>query len=415
MESRWHRDIEVSQLIDHMRQDDKRDKDGSFSLARLTKAEEAAAVKEAVRCRNDFVYAARNYFWITNKNLEDQLLTLNEAQEIILHKLLEIKAKNKPQKLIIVKGRQLGCSTLIEALIAWRTMFLANVHAIVVSYDRGHVADALFPIMTTILDKMPWWLKPMVASRRLDEGLHFHNPRHDQRDEFPGLDSRVLLKAANSTTAVGAGVRLSAAHISEFCLFEPSVAQKIIDQEMRHALIDDVNTFAILESTGRGANNYTHKLWKNCVARAERADWYPLFLPAFFEKRRATTPPPNWRIEMPEHRMRLQVMDAWVKCNNAKCSQYYMRWRGTEDRSEEPCPSCETGVLHPYSLTDAQCCFMEDARKNAAHDDESLKKWRQELAITAQDAFQVEGYQVFGAKAQDFADSCIRQPIAVGD
>lgn len=689
MESRWHRDIEVAQLIDHLKQEDKQDKGGDYDWSRLTKSEESAVLKELDRCRKDFVYAARNYFWITNKDLQDQPLTLNEAQEIILQKLLEIKRKGKPQRLIIIKGRQLGCcldpktkiltadlrwielddvksgdeligvdenipdgqggsrktrktvvegrrdvfesayrltmdngqeliatgehrflckrrggteaiwrtvcrtkfdikdsapivigdqirffvepwqeggwedawfgglmdgegslrhrkdcggfegnvcqvldngiyaraeaylksegytyrsaidlrkgvenrqpgdnskygskpvsklaihsmqqlmkligrtrptrfinkewwvgadlprmknswakvikiealgkrrmvdlqtstktfiangfvshnSTLIEALIAWRTMFFANVHALVVSYDQGHTADVLFPIMTTILDKMPWWLKPMVANRKVQEGLRFDNPKAELRERFPGLDSRVYVKAAGAG-AVGAGIRLSAAHISEFCLYEPSVAQKIIDQEMRYALIDNVDTFSILESTGRGANNYTHKLWKNSVQRAERADWYPVFLPAFFEKRRATNPPPDWKIEMPEHLMRARVMDEWVRCDNKKCQQYHMRRSGVEDRAETNCPTCETGILHAYSLTDSQIVFMEDARKNAAHDDESMKKWRQELAVTAQDSFQVEGYQVFGAKAQDFADMSIRKPIAIGD
>lgn len=414
MESRWHQDLEVAQLIEHLKQEDKQNRYGDYDWSLLTRAEECAVLKELDRCRRDFVYAARNYFWITNKNLQDQLLTLNEAQEIILQKVLEIKRKGKAQRLIIIKGRQLGCSTLIEAMIAWRTMFFANVHALVVSYDQGHTADVLFPIMTTILDKMPWWLRPMVANRKVQEGLRFDNPKAELRERFPGLDSRVYVKTAGAG-AVGAGIRLSCAHISEFCLYEPSIAQKIIDQEMRYALIDDASTFAILESTGRGANNYTHKLWKNSVARAERADWYPLFLPAFFEKRRVAAPPQGWKIELPEYRMRERILDEWLRCDNKKCMQYHMRRAGVEDRAETPCPTCEGGILHPYSLTDAQIVFMEDARKNAAHDDESMKKWRQELAVTAQDSFLVEGYQVFGSKAQDFADSCIRKPIAVGD
>src|SRR6202000_1671024 len=119
--------------------------------------------------------------------------------------------------------------------------------------------------------------------------------------------SRVYVKAANTTTNVGMGIRLSAVHVSEFAAFEEKTAKQIIDEEMRHALIDSVDTFAILESTAKGANKYAHKLWKQCVRLADEADWYPLFLPSFFESRRVKTPPPNWRIDKVEHRMRDQI------------------------------------------------------------------------------------------------------------
>ena len=414
--SRWHQDIEVAQLIAHMKQDDKRDEDGSFSWSRLTVSEEATVLKELDKCRKDFVYAARNYFWITTKARQDILFTLWPGQELILQKILEIKAKGKSQRLCIIKGRQLGASTLIEALIAWRVIFFANVNALVVSYDRAHTADVLYPIMTTILDRLPWYLRPMTASRKNDEGIYFDNPSPELRDEYPGTKSRVYVKAANTTTAVGMGIRLNAVHVSEFASFDERTAREIIDQDMRHALADGPDTFAILESTAKGANNYSHKLWKTCVERAEKADWYPLFLPAFFESNRATQPPPNWRIQLPEYQIREQVEQEWVRCDNPKCLQYHMRHiNKAEDRASSVCPTCNNGTIEPYKLTDAQCCFMEDGRLNAARDEEAQKKLKQELCVTALQAFQLEGYQVFGPRAQDFADVSKRDPIAIGD
>lgn len=390
-DSRWHQDIEVAQLIAHLKQDEKRNGDGMFDWSRLTKSEEATVLKELDRCRKDFVYAARNYFWITTKARQDILLTLWPGQELILQKILEIKGKGKAQRLCIIKGRQLGASTVIEALIAWRTMFFANVNALVVSYDRPHTADVLYPIMTTILDKMPWWLKPMVGSRKNDEGISFENPRPELREENPGLKSRVYVKAANTTTAVGMGIRLNAVHVSEFASFEERTAREIIDQDMRHALADGPDTFAILESTAKGANNYSHKLWKTCVERAERADWYPLFLPAFFEANRATTPPPMWRIQLPEYQIREQVIDQWVRCDNPECLQYHMRRiNHLEDRDGSVCSSCNIGAVHPYSLTDAQCCFMEDGRLNAARDEEAQKKLKQELCVWTNERISTE-------------------------
>ena len=102
-DSRWHQDLEVAQLIEHLNQEDKFNQPDN-----LTPSEVRVILRELEHCRNDFVYAARNYFWITTKKLRNQLLTLLPAQELILEKVLEMKAKKQPQKIIIIKARQLG-------------------------------------------------------------------------------------------------------------------------------------------------------------------------------------------------------------------------------------------------------------------------------------------------------------------
>lgn len=408
-DSRWRQDPEVFELIEHFNQPEKKNDWWS-----LTESEYATILKEMDRCRKDFVYAARNYFWITNKDLKDQLLTLNQGQELIYQKMLELKGRGIAQKIVIIKARQLGCSTLIEALIAWRTIFFANINALVVSYDRSHTADTLYPIMTTIYDRLPWWMKPEVASRKNDEGIYFATRDPSLRSDNPGLNSRVYVKAANTTTAVGMGIRLSAVHVSEFAAYDEKTARQIIDEEMRHALIDSIDTFAILESTAKGANKYAHILWKKCVGLVDEADWYPLFLPAFFESRRVKTPPPGWRIEKEEFRIRDQIYAEWLRCDNTNCRGYHPRMVKEEDKSGDSCPTCLSGKLHPYTLTNEQIYFMHNLRVNSARDDDAAKKLLQELCVTGLQAFQVEGIQIFGQRAQEFVASTVRKPIAKG-
>lgn len=307
-----------------------------------------------------------------------------------------------------------NCSTLIEALIAWRTIFFPNINALVVSYDRKHTSETLYPIMTTVYDRLPWWLKPECASRKADEGIYFATKDPAMRGDNPGLNSRVQVTPANTTTAVGMGTRLSAVHVSEFAAFEERTAKQIIDKEMRHALIDSSDTFAILESTAKGANKYAHVLWKKCEELAEKADWYPLFLPAFFESGRVMVPHPGWRIEKEEYRVRDQILTQWVRCDEKLCLGYHQRIIKTEDRSGDQCPTCNKGVLHPYTLTDGQAYFMHHMRINSARDDEAAKTLLQELCVTALQAFQVEGIQIFGQKAQEFVSSTVRDPEAEG-
>ena len=411
--SRWHQDIEVHELIEHLDQPAKRDRWDS-----LTPAEVRVILKELDRCRKDFVYAARNYFWITNKKRQEMLFALWPGQELILQRLLDLRSRRQAQKLLIIKGRQLGCSTLIEALIAWRTMFFSGVNALVVSYDRDHTANVLFPIMCFILDRMPWWLQPMVSNRKADEGIFFENKDYKARGTDPGINSRIYVKGANSTTGVGQGIRLSAVHASEIADYDDSTAKEIIDEDMKNALAeDDPDTFAILETTAKGANRYIHKLWKNNVRLSAmgKEEWSPLFLPAFFEASRVRPVPANWKPQIHEERMRERIINEWVRCDNQDCKQYHTRHiKGLPDRDGEMCQTCKSGFLHPFVISDTQLAWFEHRRENVT-DENSKKTFRQEMALTPQDAFQLYAIAIFPDAAQEYASECVRDPIAYGD
>ena len=101
--SRWRQDKEVAELIAHFNQPAKA---GNWDA--LTASEYATILKELDKCRKDFVYAARNYFWITNKKLGDQLFALWPGQELILQKVQEIRSKGQPQKTFIIVKSRLG-------------------------------------------------------------------------------------------------------------------------------------------------------------------------------------------------------------------------------------------------------------------------------------------------------------------
>lgn len=411
--SRWHQDLEVYELIEHLNQPGKRDQWDS-----LTPAEIRTILKELDRCRKDFVYAARNYFWITDKRRRDKLFALWPGQELILQRLIDLRSKRQAQKVLCIKGRQLGCSTLIEALVAWRTMFFSGVNALVVSYDRDHTANVLFPIMQFILDRMPWWLQPMVSNRKADEGIFFENKDYSARGTDPGLNSRIYVKGANSTTGVGQGIKLNAVHASEIADWDDATAKEILSEDMKNALAeDDPDMFAILETTAKGANRYIHKLWKNSVRLSAlgKEEWSPLFLPAFFEASRVRVVQPGWVPQIHEERVRERILNEWVRCDNEDCKQYHTRHiKGLPDRDGQTCQTCKSGTLNAFSITDEQLAWFEHRRENAT-DENDKKTMRQELCLTASDAFQLYAIAIFPDKAQEFAADCVRVPLAMGD
>src|SRR3990167_7793634 len=382
----------------------------------LTKKEFRFIKSEVEMCQKSFEYAARNYFWITSKKGIDVLLDLVESQHLILEKLAWLRSKGRPQKLFVLKARQLGCSTLIEARIAWRTMFYPNVNAMVVSHNEDHSAK-LFGMVLHIYDQLPWWLKPMLATRKYEEGLHFMNPDPEQRRQHPGLNSMISVQAATQLTGVGQGLRLSAVHASEISDWYPLKAKQIIDGDMVHALAEeDPEMFAIIETTGKGAGTYTEDLWLSCIELGERADWYPLFTPFFFERSRFLAPERGWKPEDPEIGMRGRVEREWVRCTNESCGHFYERWFRGEDRADSDCPECKMSTLRPYKLSDGQLCWIWERRLNAeSRGVESLKELKQEMCSTPEESFQLRGIQVFPSDTHAWVNETIGPPIAIGN
>jgi len=169
-------------------------------------------IEEIRKCREDFEYCARNYFWITDKERRDVPFALWESQELLYEKFKELRAKGRAQKLLVLKARQLGFSCLIEALITWRTIFYSNVNSVIVSHAPHH-SIYLFGIMQHFLERLPFWLCPMIRSHKIEEGLIFENVDPEAGRSRPGLNSRVVVQAANQNSGVAQGYRISAAHI----------------------------------------------------------------------------------------------------------------------------------------------------------------------------------------------------------
>jgi hypothetical protein len=404
MNTRWRRDPGVDELIRYFDHEKKKYKYGS-----LTTKDRRVIEDESAKCRGSFEYAARNYFWIVDKFNRDILFNLWPSQELILDRMHSLKAKGRAQKLMLLKARQLGCSTLIEAMIAWRTIFFSNMNALVVSVNEEK-STKLFAKMLHIYDRLPWWLQPMIAARKYEEGIWFDNPDGSSRRDFPGINSRVMVQHSTQMSGIGEGDTINAAHITEYSSWLEKIARQTIDGDLAYALVDSPETFAVLESTGKGSGGYSERLWNANIELGEQADWEPLFLPWFFEPTRIIAPPKGWKPDKKETAMRERVNDEWLKCK--KCDA----WREARRHKQgEKCIECGVGTLDPFVLADDQLAYIWQKRINhEKKGSDSVKELKQELATTAEDAFQLSGSPVFSEDALDWVQFCLRDPIGSG-
>ncbi|NJL71543.1 MAG: hypothetical protein HC888_07950 [Candidatus Competibacteraceae bacterium] len=305
-----------------------------------------------------------------------------------------------------------NCSTLVEAIMAWLTIFYTNSNCLVVSYDIPHTAY-LFSLMQGFFDFLPWWMKPRTSARERKAGMQFNNPDPGMRSLDPGLNSFIMAEPANAVTGTGRGFRFNGFHGSEVGLWKER-AQEIIEAQVKNALVDDITTMGILEGTPDGVGTYFNKFWNQMVELGDRAAWRPKYFPFFMEPTRVLAPPNGWRIAEYEERVRDVVKLEWVKCSSPQCGHINERIRLGVDIAGSVCVRCNAAMYAPMILGDNQLCWYEDARINASTKPETLKLFKQEMSVTANQAWQMSGSPIFSDAAIEWVDFNMRTPRIVG-
>ena len=172
----------------------------------------AAAI---VRYRKDFRAFAREQLKING-----QPLHLWPCQEPLLQSVEQQMKTQGFVRSIWLKARQVGASTLVEALVAWRTMLWPNTNAIVIA-DQATRSETLFGIAKSFYESMDEDIRPYgryVTKRQ----LVFENPSRISGYKDPGLRSRIVVDSAHKKN-IAIGARWDVGHLSEAARFpDPS-------------------------------------------------------------------------------------------------------------------------------------------------------------------------------------------------
>src|SRR5271170_1494780 len=274
---------EALDLLDSRFVEAEGDPDVAYSL--LTSFELNFIDEEIVECIN-FRYYAENYHIVNSKHQGFKTLyPFWDSQEIFYDKILEIQAENKPVKIICLKARQLGLSTVNEALLFHHTIFTEGCNSLVVAQDPGQ-ADYLFEMSRFAYDSLPWWMRP--ESRYESKGRYIHFDRRDDliRQTKPGLRSAIYVEAANKMSGVAVGKAITCCHLSELSLWPDA---KVLAEQLFPTLSGSPGQIAIMESTARGRNNFWYDFWKD--AWDGKVDWEPVFI-EFFRVKKYSLPIP---------------------------------------------------------------------------------------------------------------------------
>ena len=213
-----------------------------------------------------------SFLKIKTKAGEIRPLIFNYAQRYLYGVIQARRRQGKSVRIIILKGRQLGMSTLVEAYLYTRARFRRNSNCMIVAHETSP-AEKIFEMTTFFYDQTPVWMR-YPTSRRTRGMIKFENTVEAYRDKNPGLMSELQIATAKNVN-IGRGHTLQMVHLSEIAAW---ANQERTFQSIMQAVPDQPETIAIIESTAQGANDFFHSMWDDAVAGE---GWIPVFLPFY--------------------------------------------------------------------------------------------------------------------------------------
>ena len=238
-----------------------------------------ATMKEIINPR---IYIP-NFLKIRTKEGDIVPLKPKPAQVKLLNTIEKLEKEKKPVRVIILKARQVGFSTYVEALAYNKTATNKNYNSYIIAHEE-QASQNLYDMFKRYHNNMPLELQPMIDTMNSKE-LEFKNPTRNPIEfrRNPGLQSSIKIGTARNVGA-GRSQTINYLHASEVAFWQDA---KTLMTGLMQTVPDVPNSYVFLESTANGVGGYFYDMWQ----QAERGenDFVPLFF-AWFEEPTYTTP-----------------------------------------------------------------------------------------------------------------------------
>jgi hypothetical protein len=217
------------------------------------------------RLKHDFPLYAEKCLKVIDKGGNIVPLKLNAAQLYVHMRIEQQLARTGKVRCLVLKGRQQGISTYVQARFIHKLSFRKGKKAFILT----HLAEAtsnLFNMTKRFHENLPAFVKPS-AGRANDRELWFNK-----------VDSRYAVSTAGSGET-GRGGTVQMFHGSEVAFWPnpdkiwPGLGQAIADMD---------DTEIILESTANGVGGDFHTRWR--LAERGDSDYEAIFVPWFWQE-----------------------------------------------------------------------------------------------------------------------------------
>lgn len=213
-----------------------------------------------------FIYCERNLM-IEDKDTGETIpFVLNWAQKKLVDLVMQDIADGVPVRYIILKARQMGLSTVIEAMGFWWTTTHRNIKTVIIAHETEAV-DTLYDMFKRYFDNSLLEFQP---DRKYNNKKQLVFDVEDKvKEEYkargersPGLGSSIKTMVAKEGKGRSANIKFL--HGSEVAFWE---AKADFVSAAMQAVPLAKNTFVFLESTANGVGGFFYKSWFNAKKR----------------------------------------------------------------------------------------------------------------------------------------------------
>lgn len=294
------------------------------------------------KIRTDFPGFCERFLKIKTKKGEIQPFILNRPQRIIWEQIKAMMRENRPIRLVILKARQYGISTFVQAFLLWLVMTRQGQNALIVGQNLD-MAGELFGKAEMMYEMAPEWVRPSRDSKTRGKRLSF------------GGDNRGLLYVETAENRdAGRSATFQHVHCTEIP-FWPD-AKRTMDGLLQ-SVPKGVFSSVIVESTAHGRGDYFHQMWELANDTENWNGFTPVFIPWFEHDEYVRTA------------LKDEILPDWIE---------------------------ELG--RKYELSRDQLCFYHDKYQEFQCDIDTL---RQEYPSDSEEAFKSSGLPFFNRESLD--------------
>ncbi len=294
------------------------------------------------------------YLKIRNKEAQLVPLIPNSTQTEILNAIQKRRREGRAAMIIDLKARQVGVSTIAQAVTFAFTSQREYVTALDIADDVDG-ASYIFKMNELFYDRMS------------EENPHLTplKQRSDERRlEFEKTGSRIMIDTSNNPTA-GRKFTVQIAHLSEAAFFKNFKATM---QALIPAFANKPDSIFIIETTANGMNDFASFYWKMKAAYEadpENAEWIVIFS--------------SWKTHLEYSR------------------EFYNE--GIRTLFEESLSTKEKSLMKEHGLTLEQVNWRRRMIEDGFGGDD--EKFEVEYPLTDKEAFKSTARQVFPARLTD--------------
>lgn len=227
-----------------------------------------------LRCRHDFEFWAVTCVTIRHKLTGQNVpFVLNRPQRKVVDVLESDRLAQRPLRLIMLKARQWGGSTLVQVYFAWiQCIHRTNWHSIICAHLKN-TAAVIRGMYSKLLASYPeaYWDGDKAPALKAFEGSATTR-------EIAGRNCQITL-TSSFTQETARGLDCSLAHLTEVAFWRDTDC--MTPEGYALAVCSGIPlrpyTFIALESTANGVGNYFHKEWVR--AKSAKSLMKPVFIP----------------------------------------------------------------------------------------------------------------------------------------